>query len=160
MQCQAMYRSDGPPELRAVGETEFANGVAAMAASGTYGETRACAAIIGHADLRLGKRVKEVLEAHLAAGGGRFRGVRCITSWDADSTLVNPLSAGPPRMLADNLSRGVLVLGAARLAFRGMVIPSASAGIGGPGGRLPGDNDRARPLRRDSWDRSLLRKAG
>ena len=105
MQCQAMYRSDGPPELRAVGETEFANGVAAMAASGTYGETRACAAIIGHADLRLGKRVKEVLEAHLAAGGGGFRGVRCITSWDADSTLVNPLSAGPPRMLADETFR-------------------------------------------------------
>ena len=30
----SMYRQDGPPEMRPVGEVEFANGVAAMAASG------------------------------------------------------------------------------------------------------------------------------
>jgi len=105
MQCQAMYRADGPPALRPVGETEFANGIAAMAASGRYGETRVCAAIIGHADLRLGAGVKDVLYAHLKAGGGRFRGVRHITTWDADSSLTNPLSAGPARMLADSRFR-------------------------------------------------------
>jgi L-fuconolactonase len=105
MQCQAMYRADGPPELRPVGETEFVNGVAAMAASGTYGETRACAAIIGHADLRLGDGVMEVLNAHLAAGRGRFRGIRHITVWDADSSLMNPLSAGPAGMLLDRQFR-------------------------------------------------------
>src|SRR5262245_40142664 len=33
MQCQAMHRAGGPPALRPVGETEFVNGVAAMAAS-------------------------------------------------------------------------------------------------------------------------------
>jgi predicted TIM-barrel fold metal-dependent hydrolase len=105
MQCQAMYRSGGPVPLRPVGETEFVNGVAAMAASGTYGETRICAAIIGHADLRLGNEVRPVLEAHLAAGGGRFRGVRYLTTWDADSSLLNPLSAGPPGMLGDQCFR-------------------------------------------------------
>ena len=31
--CMAFYREDGAAELRPVGETEFANGVAAMAAS-------------------------------------------------------------------------------------------------------------------------------
>jgi L-fuconolactonase len=41
----------------------------------------------------------------MAAGGGRFRGIRHITTWDADSSLVNPLSAGPPRMLADRQFR-------------------------------------------------------
>jgi predicted TIM-barrel fold metal-dependent hydrolase len=100
MQCQAMYRAEGAPALRPVGETEFANGVAAMAASGNYGETRACAAIIGHADLRLGGAVREVLEAHISASR-RFRGIRHITTWDADGSLMNPLSAGPPGMLAD-----------------------------------------------------------
>ena len=44
--CRSMYRADGPVEMRPVGETEFANGVAAMSASGLYGPTRACAAII------------------------------------------------------------------------------------------------------------------
>src|SRR3712207_7186940 len=46
-----------------VGETEFVNGVAAMSASGRYGPARVCAGIVGHADLRLGERVQEVLEA-------------------------------------------------------------------------------------------------
>ena len=101
MQAQAMYRAGGPPELRPVGETEFANGAAAMAASGTYGSTRACAWIVGHADLRLGAAVEEVLVAHIAAGNGRFRGIRHITVWDADASLMNPLSAGPPGVLGD-----------------------------------------------------------
>src|SRR5262249_40885701 len=50
----SMYRAAGPVELRPVGEVEFANGVAAMAASGTYGPTRGCAGIVGYAHLALG----------------------------------------------------------------------------------------------------------
>jgi L-fuconolactonase len=101
MQCQAMYRADGPTALRPVGETEFVRGMAAMAASGRYGTTRACAGIVGHADLRLGPVVEEVLQAHILAGDGRFRGVRHIVAWDADRSLLNPLSAGPSGMLRD-----------------------------------------------------------
>ena len=59
----SMYRADGPAEMRPVGEIEFANGVAAMSASGGYGKPRVCAGIVGHADLTLGARVREVLEA-------------------------------------------------------------------------------------------------
>ena len=44
--CHSMYRKEGPPEMRCLGETEFANGVAAMAASGTYGKTRVGASIV------------------------------------------------------------------------------------------------------------------
>src|SRR5262249_44634974 len=43
VQARAMLRASGPLELRHVGETEFANGVAAMSASGIYGTTRHCA---------------------------------------------------------------------------------------------------------------------
>ena len=64
--CRSMYRADGPAEMRPVGETEFANGVAAMSASGLYGPTRACAGIVGYADLTLGERARAVLEAHVA----------------------------------------------------------------------------------------------
>src|ERR1700741_3956818 len=63
----SMYRAQGPVELRPVGEVEFANGVAAMAASGTYGATRVCTGIIGYADLALGAPVEKVLEAMIAA---------------------------------------------------------------------------------------------
>ena len=76
----SMYRADGPAEMRPVGEIEFANGVAAMSASGGYGRPRVCAGIVGHADLALGARVKEVLEAMIVAGGGRFRGIRFISA--------------------------------------------------------------------------------
>ena len=51
-----------------------------MSASGQYGKTRVCEAIIGWADLMLGAKVRAVLEAEIAAGGGRFRGVRYGTS--------------------------------------------------------------------------------
>jgi predicted TIM-barrel fold metal-dependent hydrolase len=76
----SMYRAQGAVELRPVGEVEFANGVAAIAASGTDGNTRVCAGIVGHADLTLGAPVEKVLEAMIQAGGGRFRGIRFITA--------------------------------------------------------------------------------
>src|SRR5690348_5196524 len=46
MEARSMYRDKGPEELRPVGETEFANGVAAMCSSGVFGKTRACAGIV------------------------------------------------------------------------------------------------------------------
>ncbi|MGZ5127011.1 MAG: amidohydrolase family protein [Burkholderiales bacterium] len=76
VECGAMYKASGPQALRPVGETEFANGMAAMSASGLYGSTAVCAGIVGFADLTLGEAVQDVLEAHIAAGGGRFRGIR------------------------------------------------------------------------------------
>jgi hypothetical protein len=80
----SMCRADGPAELRPVGEIEFANGVAAMSASGTYGKPRVCAGIVGYADLALGAPVEKVLEAMIAAGDGRFRGIRFITATHPD----------------------------------------------------------------------------
>ncbi len=96
IECGAMYRAGASAALAPVGETEFVNGVAAMSASGLYGEARACAAIVGHADLTLGDGVAPVLEAHLAAGGGRFRGVRQSASHDPDPAVLGPLARTPP----------------------------------------------------------------
>ena len=118
VQARSMLRASGPQEMRPVGETEFVNGIAAMSASGGYGKTRACAAIVGHADLALGARVESVLAAHLRAGGDRFRGIRHITAWDADSSLLNPNYSPPPRLLAEPRFReGLAVLGRLGLSF-------------------------------------------
>jgi predicted TIM-barrel fold metal-dependent hydrolase len=92
VECGAFYKADGPVELRPVGETEFVNGVAAKSASGVYGPTRACAGIVSRADLLLGDGVAPVLEAHIRAGGGRFRGIRNSASWDADKAVLGPLN--------------------------------------------------------------------
>jgi L-fuconolactonase len=118
VQARSMLRASGPQEMRPVGETEFVNGIAAMSASGGYGKTRACAAIIGHADLALGARVESVLAAHLRAGGDRFRGIRHITAWDADSSLLNPAYSPPPGLMAEPRFReGLAVLGRLGLSF-------------------------------------------
>ncbi|MDP1617274.1 amidohydrolase [Phenylobacterium sp.] len=92
VECGAMYRAGAPAALAPVGETEFVNGVAAMSASGLYGEARACAGIVGHVDLTLGDAAAPVIEAHLAAGGGRFRGVRQSASYDPDAAVLGPLA--------------------------------------------------------------------
>ena len=84
IEARAMYRADGPAEMRPVGEVEFVQGLAAASASGLYGRCRAATAIVGHADLKLGERVEPVLEALQAASPNRFRGIRHIATWDAD----------------------------------------------------------------------------
>jgi predicted TIM-barrel fold metal-dependent hydrolase len=105
VQCRSMHRADGPEAFRPVGETEFVNGVAAMSASGGYGASKICAGIVGHVDLLLGDRAGEVLEAHIHAGGGRFRGIRHITAYDADPTLMNPAYNPPPGLMGDKSFR-------------------------------------------------------
>ncbi len=82
VECGAFYRRGGLREMRFAGETEFVQGVAAMAASGRYGETRAAAGIVSRADLSEGDAVRRVLEAHMAASPNRFRGIRHATAWD------------------------------------------------------------------------------
>jgi L-fuconolactonase len=118
MECGAMYRQDAVAELQPVGETEFFNGTAAMSASGVYGECRVCAGIVGHADLCLGERVKPVLEAHIRAGGGRFRGIRFISAWHQDPAARGSLANPPPHVLSDpSFRKGFAQLAPLDLAF-------------------------------------------
>ena len=116
--CMAFYRASGPKAMKTVGETEFANGVAAMSASGVYGETRACAAIVSHVDLTLGAAAREVLEAHIAAGNGRFRGIRHAAGWDASDAIANSHTNPPPGLYADARFReGLAQLAPLNLSF-------------------------------------------
>ena len=89
VQCHAMHRADGPEPMKPVGETEFVAGIAAMSDSGGHGATRVAAGIVGHADLTAGDWVTPVLEAHIRAGGGRFRGVRHSAGHDPDPVIGN-----------------------------------------------------------------------
>ncbi|MSP31118.1 MAG: amidohydrolase [Acetobacteraceae bacterium] len=82
IECRSMYHATGEEAFRPVGETEFVNGIAAISASGDYGTTQIAAGIIGHVDLRIGARTREVLAAHIQAGGGRFRGIRHVSAYD------------------------------------------------------------------------------
>lgn len=98
VECRAMYRKDGPDALKPVGESEFLESVAARAAADANVKTRVAAAIVGHADLRLGDAVAPVLEAHITASPTRFRGIRHSTTWNASAAI---RSDAQPALLAD-----------------------------------------------------------
>ncbi len=121
LECQAMYRRHGPAEMAPVGEVEFVNGLAAMSASGNYGPCRVAEAIIGHADLTRGAHVREVLEAQIAVGGGRFRGIRYGVSWDGSEAVGQFVSrVVPPHLVRDATFRA----GFAQLAKLGLSFES------------------------------------
>jgi L-fuconolactonase len=113
----AMHRRRGPESHRPVGEAEFVAGMAAMSDSGVFGTTRICAAFVGAADLTLGASVDDVLDAMAVASGGRLRGIRGSTIWDADESVNTGTRPMAPRglMLDPRYCAGV-----ARLAARGL----------------------------------------
>jgi predicted TIM-barrel fold metal-dependent hydrolase len=118
MECGAMYRQDGDPAYKPVGETEFVNGVAAMSASGVYGRARACAGIVGHVDLMLGEAARPVLEAQIHAGNGRFKGIRHSAAYDADPEVLGPLARRPSGVYLDaTFRRGFAQLAPLGLSF-------------------------------------------
>lgn len=82
VQARYGYDETASAALQPVGETRFAVAVGQRA-------TGIAAAIVPFADLTLGAAVRPVLEAHLAAGGGRVRGIRHILAWDRDASLLN-----------------------------------------------------------------------
>lgn len=97
VETRAFSRPDGPEVLRPLGEIEFANGIAAISASGHYGPMRACAAIVGHADLRFGAAVEELFQRAQEVAPGRFRGIRqSVMEHPSDAPFRYFFSGRPP----------------------------------------------------------------
>ena len=114
----AMYRAHGPIEMRPVGEVEFCAGMAAMSESGIYGPTRVNAGIVGFADLTLGDRLAAVLEAEIAAGGGRLSGVRHGGAFHPDPTIGKAHGAsGPGLFLEPTFQAGLKQVAGYNLSF-------------------------------------------
>jgi len=116
IEARSMYRADGEPELRGVGEVEYVQGIAAASASGLYGPTRVAAGIIGRADLGLGAAVEPVLEALQAASPNRFRGIRHSVARDPNPEIDNAVE---PHYIGD-LRTEAFREGARVLARRGL----------------------------------------
>src|SRR5438445_7869250 len=116
--CRSMYRAYGPEAFRPVGEVEFANGVAAMGASGGYGPAAICAGIVSHVNLLLGEGARPVLEAEIAAGDGRFRGIRHSSAWDAEAEIAGMYATRPKGLLLDaTFRKGFACLAPLALSF-------------------------------------------
>src|SRR5579872_4400755 len=114
IQCGFAYRKDGPEELRPVGETER---IAAIAAQAEAAGVRACAGIVGYCDFRHGEVIDAVLQAHVQAGGGRFKGIRQSAGWDA-AIIMTTTSPAPQGLLLDPaFRRGLSRLGRFGLSY-------------------------------------------
>ena len=121
LECQAMYRKEGPPEMAPVGEVEFVNGIAAMSASGNYGPCRVAEGIVGWADLPHGPSVRDVREAEMAAAGPRVKRLRYGVAHDADPSVGKYASRNvPPHRVRDTTWRE----GFAQLAKLGLSFES------------------------------------
>ncbi|MDA0663291.1 MAG: amidohydrolase family protein, partial [Proteobacteria bacterium] len=122
IECGSMYR--GEDAMRFIGEVKFANGIAAMSASGLYGKPRVAAGIVGSANLLDDGTAGRVLDGLIAAGNGRLKGIRHGGSWDAADDVNNP-RAGPttppmPGLFAmDGFRRGFAELAPRGLTFEG-----------------------------------------
>ena len=119
--CGSFYRKVANQLMAPLGEVEFANGIAAMAASGRYGNTQVCAGIVGTADISVGASVAALLDAQMAASS-RFRGIRLITKWDADESLNTGRYIIPQGFMYDaDFRAGFAQLGPRQLSFDAMV---------------------------------------
>jgi L-fuconolactonase len=119
METLSMARPDGPEVLRPLGEVEFANGVAAICASGRYGPCRVGAAIVGSADLTFGDGVAVLLDRCCAAAPDRYRGIRQGAMSHPDPTVMRYMTNPPPPDLLDhpNFRAGFRHLAPRNLSF-------------------------------------------
>jgi L-fuconolactonase len=81
IECGMRYSHCPDPNYRTVGETDY---VLQQIKSGQAAAHQLAAGIIGSANLLMGEAVRPVLEAHIRAGRGRFRGIRARVTWDPD----------------------------------------------------------------------------
>jgi predicted TIM-barrel fold metal-dependent hydrolase len=117
VECRAMYRKDGPYEMRPVGETEFVQGIAEQSTIKQYAKPAVANGIVGFADLTLGSLVMPVLEAHITVGKNRFKGIRHPSAWDASEDIIS-YGNSPERLLLDSKFReGFACLGKHGLSF-------------------------------------------
>ena len=90
IECGSMLRKDGPNHLKYIGETEFANGIAAMSSSGKYGKTRVASGIVSSAPLlENNKKLLEVLNGHIMCAGKRFKGIRYQAAMHKNKLVYN-----------------------------------------------------------------------
>ncbi|HUU73994.1 MAG TPA: amidohydrolase family protein, partial [Burkholderiales bacterium] len=101
VECLSNYRDGGPDAFKPVGETEYVRELAEQSDATATPGTKVATGIVGFADLTLGTAVDPVLAAHIEAGGGRMRGIRHASSWDASSEVRNAHTRPSAGLLSD-----------------------------------------------------------
>ena len=110
VECHSSYRSDGPPHLQPVGETDF------VAAASEASSRQVIGGIVARADLTDAAHLDEVLDAHAVAAGGRLRGIRHAAAHALHPDVLMIPGRAPAGLYADESFRA----GVRRLGERGL----------------------------------------
>lgn len=110
------HRKDGDPALRSLVETDMIAGIADGCDLPQGRGVRIASGIVGFVELALGARAGEVLDLHIEAAHGRFRGVRNASAWHEDPEARGSVLLPPPGLLYDPAFRE----GLAALTERGL----------------------------------------
>lgn len=110
VECGAAYDRSAGDAFAPVGETTFVTGEAERSGRTVMG------GIVAHADLRDAEHLDAVLDAHDAAGRGRFRGIRHAGSHALHPEVLTIPGGAPAGLYADSAFRA----GVARLGERGL----------------------------------------
>jgi L-fuconolactonase len=94
VECSMRHSNDPRPAFRPVGETEYVLEQVKLAEGSGHD---LAAGILGCGDLTLGAALRPVLEAHMAAGQGRFRGIRARAAWDPEAGVGYAASTDYPQ---------------------------------------------------------------
>ena len=117
VECGAKYHVGETERLQPIGETAFV--VAEAQRGATLGcTTNIAAGIASFVDLRLGTDVQNILDAHHAAGQGRFRGIRHCVATHADSRVAPHRIEPPLGLMAErDFREGFACLAPAGVSF-------------------------------------------
>ena len=116
VECGQGYFESGSEAMKPVGETRFVVEVAEEAKQDV--SKAQIEGIVGHADMMLGESAREVLEAHLEEGKGRFKGIRHGASWDESDEIRNSHSNPIQSIyLDDEFQKGIEQLDALNLTL-------------------------------------------
>lgn len=110
VECGAAYDTAAAAAFAPVGETAFVTGEAERC------DRQVMGGIVAHADLRDGATLDDVLDAHEAAGRGRFRGIRHAGSHALHPEVLTIPGGAPAGLYADPAFR----TGVERLGERGL----------------------------------------
>ena len=89
IECGTCYFSDGPKAIRPVGETEYVAKLAEISLQEKSKGMPPIRGIVSHADLRLGSAVNEIVDSHIEAGNGLFRGIRHSSAYYPDPPIID-----------------------------------------------------------------------
>tara|TARA_Y100000590_G_scaffold93947_1_gene106500 strand:- start:180 stop:1208 length:1029 start_codon:yes stop_codon:yes gene_type:complete len=116
VECGQGYYESGSEAMKPVGETKFVVEVAEEAKQDV--SKAQIEGIVGHVDMMLGESAREVLEAHLEEGQGRFKGIRHGASWDESDEIRNSHSNPIQSIyLDDEFQKGIEQLDALNLTL-------------------------------------------